>query len=43
MRRSGLSVDDAKSAIRGADKYFMDELGLTLDSSTRIQGNRCGG
>lgn len=40
LRRAGLSVDDAKSAIRGADRYFMDELGLTLDSMTRIPGNR---
>ena len=42
LRRAGLSVDDAKSAVRGADKYFMDELGLTLDSPTRIPGNRRG-
>ena len=42
LRRAGVSADDAKSAISGADKYFMDELGLTLDSPTRIPGNRRG-
>ena len=40
LRRSGLSVDEAKFEIMRADKYFMDELGLTLDSPTRIPGNR---
>jgi RHS repeat-associated protein len=40
LRRAGLSVSDAKNAIRGADRYFMGELRLTLDSITRIPGNR---
>jgi len=40
LRKAGLSVDEAKAIVRGADKYFMDELGLTLDSPTRIPGNR---
>ncbi len=33
-------MDDAKAAVRGADDYFMGKLGLTLDSPTRIPGNR---
>ena len=40
LRKAGLSVDDAKAAVRGADDYFMGQLGLTLDSPTRIPGNR---
>lgn len=40
LRKAGLLVDEAKSAIRGADKYFMEKLGLKLDSVTRIPGNR---
>ncbi|MBU3131871.1 hypothetical protein KPL40_05345 [Clostridium gasigenes] len=43
LRRAGLSVDEAKSTIRQADKYFLNELDLTLDSTTRIPGNRRGG
>ena len=40
LREAGLSVDEAKATIRGADRYFMDELGLGLDSPTRMPGNR---
>ena len=40
LRKAGLSVDDAKAAVRGADDYFMGQLGLTLDSPTRTPGNR---
>ncbi|KLU74971.1 DNRLRE domain-containing protein [Clostridium botulinum] len=40
LRKAGLSIEEAKNAIRSADKYFMDELGLNLDSITRMPGNR---
>jgi len=40
LRKAGLSVDEAKAIVRGADKYVMDELGLTVDSPTRIAGKR---
>lgn len=40
LRKAGFSIDDAKSIVRGADDYFMGKLGLTLDSPTRIPGNR---
>ena len=43
LREAGLSVDEAKATIRGADRYFMDELGLGLDSPTRMPGNRTRG
>ncbi len=43
LREAGLSVDEAKATIRGADSYFMDELGLGLDSPTRMPGNRTRG
>ena len=40
LRKAGLSVDDAKAIVRSADEYFMGKLGLTLDTPTRIPGNR---
>ena len=40
LRKAGLSVDEAKSIVRYADKYFMGELGLSLNSPTRIPRNR---
>ena len=40
LRKAGISIDEAKSIVRNADKYFMGELGLNLDSPTRIPGNR---
>ena len=40
LREAGFPVDEAKATIRNADKYFMDELGLNLDSPTRIPRNR---
>ena len=40
LRKAGLSVDNAKAVVREADDYFMRKLGLTLDSSTRVPGNR---
>ena len=43
LREAGLSVDEAKATIRGADSYFMDKLGLGLDSPTRMPGNRTRG
>ena len=40
LRRAGLSVDEAKAIVRNADNYFMGKLGLSLDTLTRIPGNR---
>lgn len=40
LRKAGLSVDNAKAVVREADDYFMRKLGLTLDSPTRVPGNR---
>lgn len=40
LRKAGVSAEDAKEVIRGADKYFMGDLELTLDSITQIPGNR---
>ena len=40
LRKAGLSIDDAKAIVRSADEYFMGKLGLTLDTPTRIPGNR---
>ena len=42
LREAGLSVNEAKNAVRYADKYFMDKLGMTLNTITRIPGNRLG-
>lgn len=40
LRKAGLTVDEAKAVVRAADNYFMGQLGLSLDSPTRIPGNR---
>lgn len=40
LRKAGISKNDAKAYVRTADEYFMDKLGLSLDSPTRIPGNR---
>ena len=40
LRKAGLSVDNAKAVVREVDDYFMRKLGLTLDSPTRVPGNR---
>ena len=40
LRKAGLSIEDSKTVIRHADEYFMGNLGLTLDSPTRMPGNR---
>jgi RHS repeat-associated core domain len=40
LREAGLSVGEAKGAVRYADKYFMGELGMRLDTPTLIPGNR---
>ena len=40
LREAGLNVDEAKSAVRYADRYFMDELGLQLDTPLNVPGNR---
>ena len=42
LRKAGFSIEESKAYVRYADKYFMGELGLTLDSPTRIPGNRKG-
>ncbi|MCR5103546.1 MAG: hypothetical protein K6B68_03715 [Eubacterium sp.] len=42
LRKAGFSIDESKVYVRYADNYFMGELGLTLDSPTRIPGNRKG-
>lgn len=42
LRKAGLSAADAKMYVGYADEYFIGELGLTLDSPTRIPGNRKG-
>ena len=39
---AGLSMEESKECVEYADSYFMGELGLTLDSATRIPGNRKG-
>lgn len=38
--KAGLSVEEAKAMVRSVDEYFMGKLGLTLDTPTRIPGNR---
>lgn len=40
LRKAELSIDEAKTAVRNADNYFMGKLGLSLDTPTRIPGNR---
>ncbi|MBQ9200708.1 MAG: hypothetical protein IJ141_11075 [Lachnospiraceae bacterium] len=42
LRKAGFSIEESKAYVRYADNYFMGELGLTLDSPTRIPGNRKG-
>ncbi len=39
LRKSGFTKNQAKYLVREADKYF-DDLGHTLDSTTRMPGNR---
>jgi RHS repeat-associated protein len=42
LKEAGLSVNEAKNAVRYADKYFMDKLGMKLSTITRVPGNRLG-
>ena len=42
LRKAGFTIEESKAYVRYADNYFMGELGLTLDSPTRIPGNRKG-
>jgi RHS repeat-associated protein len=40
LTAAGLSPEEVADALKRADSYFMDELGLTLDSYLRVPGNR---
>ena len=40
LRAAGMSDDDIASNISRADSYFMNNLGVTMDTPTRIPGNR---
>ncbi|WP_226906085.1 RHS repeat-associated core domain-containing protein [Propionibacterium acidifaciens] len=40
LRSAGMSDDDIASNISRADSYFMNNLGVTMDTPTRIPGNR---
>lgn len=39
LRRAGISPEDARAAIGGADEYF-GSIGVSPDTITRIPGNR---
>ncbi|WP_218963387.1 hypothetical protein [Pseudomonas syringae] len=39
LRKAGVSKDDAKTLIRGADEHFKG-IGVTPETTTRIPGNR---
>ena len=40
LRSAGMSDDEIASNISRADSYFMNNLGVTMDTPTRIPGNR---
>lgn len=42
LRNAGFSVNDSKALVRYADEYFLGQLGMNLNSVTRIPGNRRG-
>lgn len=40
LTAAGLSPEEVAAALARSDAYFMDQLGLSLDSPLRIPGNR---
>ena len=43
LKAAGYSDAEAAAEIARADAYFIDQLGVTMETPTRVPGNRAGG